>query len=182
MPTARAGRSTQRPEGVAQLLGEDLRLLPGGEVPALLDPVVVNELRIRLLRPALRSRIELVREDGDTNRDLDALDVEEGQMAAPPVRQFMPTTRAEAEGLAMEWFQRVPGGKEASRLSQGRSGLLSPLIRQELAVEDDLHSVPLLVRQAPNREAEVDRAHDPVPELLVDQFLQRRAIDLNDLV
>src|SRR5215208_897500 len=83
MPTARAGRSTQRPEGVAQLLREDLRLLPGGEVPALLDPVVVNELRIRLLRPALRSRIELVREDGDTNRDLDARDVEEGQMALP---------------------------------------------------------------------------------------------------
>ena len=52
-------------------------------MPALLDPVVVNELRIRLLRPALRSRVELVGEDGDANRDLNALDVEEGQMALP---------------------------------------------------------------------------------------------------
>jgi hypothetical protein len=34
-------------------------------------------------RPALRSRIELVREDGDANWDLDALDVEEGQLAFP---------------------------------------------------------------------------------------------------
>ena len=81
--TAKGRKSTQRPEGVAQLLREGLRLLPGGEVSALLDPVVVNELRICLLRPALRSRIELVGEDGHADRDLDALDVEEGQMALP---------------------------------------------------------------------------------------------------
>src|SRR5512132_3738714 len=43
----------------------------------------MNELRIRLLRPALRSRIELVGEDRHPNRDLDTLDVEERQMALP---------------------------------------------------------------------------------------------------
>jgi hypothetical protein len=52
-------------------------------MPTLLDPVVVKKLRIGLLRPALRSRIELVGEDGDANGDLDAFDVEEGQMTLP---------------------------------------------------------------------------------------------------
>ena len=62
---------------------EDLRLLPGGEVAAFVDLVVVDELGIRPLRPALRGRIQLVGEDGHADRDLDALGVEEGQLALP---------------------------------------------------------------------------------------------------
>src|SRR5437763_6389828 len=75
--------STERPEGVAQLAGEQLRLLPGREVAAPIDLVVVDELRIRPLRPAARRGIQLVREDRDADWDLDALDVEEGEVALP---------------------------------------------------------------------------------------------------
>src|SRR3954469_10360230 len=75
--------STQRTEGGSHLLREDLGLLPRGEVTALVDSVVVEEVRIRLLRPALRSGIELVREDGHSGWELDALDVEERQLALP---------------------------------------------------------------------------------------------------
>ena len=39
---------------------------------ALRQRVVVNELRIRLFRPAPETRIEFVREDAHGNRDLDA--------------------------------------------------------------------------------------------------------------
>lgn len=45
-------------------------------------------------------------------------------------------------------------------------------------------STPVAVRVGltANGEAEVDRAHDPVSELLVDQLLDRRTVDLDDLV
>ena len=49
-----------------------LRLFPCGEMTALRQRVVVNELRIRLFRPAPETRIEFVREDAHGNRDLDA--------------------------------------------------------------------------------------------------------------
>src|SRR3954451_15579584 len=74
---------SNRPEGRPDFFGEDLRLLPGGEVAAFVDFVEVDELWIRLLRPAPWSWIELVGEDGHADWDLDALDVEEGQMALP---------------------------------------------------------------------------------------------------
>src|SRR4051812_35376958 len=79
----RPPRLSQRPEGRPHLLGEDLGLLPGGEVAAPRDPVVVDQVGIGLLRPALRRRIELVGEDGHADRELHALDVEERQMALP---------------------------------------------------------------------------------------------------
>src|SRR5262245_58843563 len=41
----------ERPEAVAKLGGEELRLLPGGEVPALLGLVEVREVRVDLLGP-----------------------------------------------------------------------------------------------------------------------------------
>src|SRR5215510_7865650 len=73
----------QRPEARANLFREDLGLLPGSEVTALVNLVVVDELGESLLRPAARSRIELVREDGHGNGDLDALGVEEPELVFP---------------------------------------------------------------------------------------------------
>src|SRR6266480_2755004 len=49
---ARRNRSAQRSEPVAELGGVQLRLLPGGEVPTAIDLVEVDEVGIRLLRPA----------------------------------------------------------------------------------------------------------------------------------
>ena len=60
-----------------QLGGEGHRLLPGGEVAALGKPVVVDELRIGLLGPALRRLVDLVGEGADGDRDLDAPRIEE---------------------------------------------------------------------------------------------------------
>src|SRR4051812_37123434 len=51
-PTPR--RLAQRSERRPHLFGEALRLLPGQEVPALSDPVVVDEVRIGAPGPALR--------------------------------------------------------------------------------------------------------------------------------
>ena len=59
----------QRSEARAHFLGQELRLLPGGEVSALGQLVVVDQLGIRPLRPTPRGWIELVREDAHGNRD-----------------------------------------------------------------------------------------------------------------
>ena len=66
----------QRTEGGANLLGEDLGLFPRREVSTLGELVVVNELRIGLLRPAPRGWIEFVRKDAHCNRDGDAFGIE----------------------------------------------------------------------------------------------------------
>ena len=62
---------------------EELRLLPGREVTALVELVVVDELGIRLLRPAPRGLIELVGKGAHGDRDGDALRREEGELALP---------------------------------------------------------------------------------------------------
>ena len=61
--------SPNRTEGRAELFAEELRLLPGGEVAALVDFVEVDEVRIGLLGPAARRLVLLAREHGDGNRD-----------------------------------------------------------------------------------------------------------------
>src|SRR6185312_5042815 len=48
--------SAQGTERRADLAREQLRLLPGGEVPAAVDLVEVRQARIRRLRPAARGR------------------------------------------------------------------------------------------------------------------------------
>src|SRR5690349_1520022 len=73
----RRGRAAERPERRAQLGHEERRLLPRREVAALRERVVVNELRIRALRPAARRRVDLVGEGAHGDRDLDAPRVEE---------------------------------------------------------------------------------------------------------
>src|SRR4051794_802125 len=47
-------RGPQRTEGGAEFGGKECRLLPRGKVTALIELVIVNERRIRLLRPAPR--------------------------------------------------------------------------------------------------------------------------------
>src|SRR4030095_13132849 len=73
----------KRPERCAELVGEELRLLPGGEVAAPVDFVEVNEGGVALLRPAARRLILLARKDGRCNGDRDALRVEEATLVFP---------------------------------------------------------------------------------------------------
>src|SRR6266545_5657857 len=56
------------------------------------------------------------------------------------------------------------------------------LVRQELARHGDLHPVALLVGLALHGHVEVDGAHDAVAELLLDELLPGRAVDLHQLV
>src|SRR6476660_6303882 len=75
--------SPQRPERRPDLRRQGLRLLPGCDMAALVHLVVVDELGVGAFGPAQRGRIQLVREDRDADRYLDALGVEEGQLALP---------------------------------------------------------------------------------------------------
>src|SRR5262245_14378540 len=63
----------ERPEARAHLLDQELRLLPRGEVPALRQLVEVDQVRIRLLRPAPRRLVELVGEHACDDGKLHAL-------------------------------------------------------------------------------------------------------------
>src|ERR1700722_6775743 len=69
----------RRPE----FFGEQFRLLPGGEVPALVELVEVDELGERSFGPTPWGLIDLVREGAHGDRDGDALDVEEGELVLP---------------------------------------------------------------------------------------------------
>src|SRR3954454_11185749 len=73
----------QRREPCADLGGEQLRLLPGGEVVASVYFVEVDEIGIGLLGPAPRRLIQLPGEDAHGSRDGDVLDVEEAQRVLP---------------------------------------------------------------------------------------------------
>src|SRR4051812_796986 len=64
----------QRAEPFAQLGGVQLRLLPGGEVPALFELVVVDEVGVRLLGPAPRRVDDVVGEDAHGNWNGDVPD------------------------------------------------------------------------------------------------------------
>src|SRR5262249_14523074 len=73
----------QRLECRTELGREQLRLLPGCEVAALGDPVVINELRIRSLSPAPRRLIQFVRKRGNCSWDLDVFWRKEREFAFP---------------------------------------------------------------------------------------------------
>src|SRR3712207_9275926 len=55
------GQLAKRPERGSDLLGEQLRLLPGGEVASLLDLVPVDEVAEGPLPPAPRRAVDLGR-------------------------------------------------------------------------------------------------------------------------
>src|SRR5690349_22668967 len=65
-------RSTHRLERRAQLGREELRLLPRGEVTAVVDFVEVDEVAVRARGPALRRAVDLARKYryGDRDRDV----------------------------------------------------------------------------------------------------------------
>src|SRR5215831_14740244 len=64
-------RSAERPERSAELGTEQLRLLPRGEVTALVDLVEVDQVAIGAAGPCLRGPIDLAREDRDGHRERD---------------------------------------------------------------------------------------------------------------
>src|SRR4029079_16908744 len=63
--------SAERAERGAELLGEELRLLPGGEVPAPRGLVEVDDVRIGVLDPAARRAEDLAGEGGERDRQRD---------------------------------------------------------------------------------------------------------------
>src|SRR5215212_2180880 len=75
--------SAQRPERRPELLAEDLRLLPGGKVAALVDFVEVDEVGVGLLCPAAGRLILLAGKDRHGDRNGDALGVEEAALVLP---------------------------------------------------------------------------------------------------
>ena len=78
-----SSRITQRLERRSHFGGEDRRLLPGREVAAFVEPVVVNELGIGSLRPAPRGRIDLVGKGAHRDGYGDAFRGEEGAACFP---------------------------------------------------------------------------------------------------
>src|SRR5687767_8033458 len=67
----RGDNSAQFAERRSQFRGEEIRLLPGGEVAALLDLVEVSKPGINRLNPAARCREDLARKCREGNRDFD---------------------------------------------------------------------------------------------------------------
>src|SRR5258705_4343411 len=61
----------QRPECCPKLGAEELRLLPRGEVPALVDLVEVDQVGIGAPGPRLRGSIDVLRKDGDGRGERD---------------------------------------------------------------------------------------------------------------
>src|SRR5215203_710011 len=73
----------QRPERRADLVREELRLLPCREVPALLDFVEINEVGVGLFSPAARRLILLPGKDAHGYRNRDPLGVEKATLVFP---------------------------------------------------------------------------------------------------
>jgi hypothetical protein len=78
-----SARFAEWAEPGADLLCEELRLLPGRKVPAFVDLVVVDELGIRLFCPTPRGRADVVRKDAHRHRNGDLFRGEEGQLVLP---------------------------------------------------------------------------------------------------
>src|SRR5687767_6727853 len=103
-----AGSSTQGPEGGAYLAREEVRLLPGREVVALVDFVEVDEVGVGLLGPTPRRLIELARKDAHGGRDGDALGVEEIECVLPvQAARGHPGVRQPCESDVVQYL--VPG-------------------------------------------------------------------------
>ena len=73
----------QRPEAGPELGGEEPGLLPGREVAALVELVVVDELGVCPLGPAPRRLILFAREYAHGNRDGDAFGIEKAAFVLP---------------------------------------------------------------------------------------------------
>src|SRR5258705_3643409 len=75
--------SAHRPEGLAEIFGQSLRLLPSGEMRALRVTLVKDQVRIGFARPAFRRLVNLLSECADTGRKREPLWSKEGQLALP---------------------------------------------------------------------------------------------------
>ena len=123
--------SAHRLECGPQFIDENPGLLPRGEMAALGDAVVMDQLRVGPLRPAARRLILLAREDGHRDRDLDALGVEEAALILPVeprrghARVGQPVERDVVEDLVARQFagrargSPQPGGDRRRRLGIG---------------------------------------------------------------
>src|SRR5688572_30375317 len=76
-------RPPERSEGCAELRRKHVGLLQRGEVSAVRELVVMNQLRIRALRPGPGGLVELVRESADRDRDGDVFRCKERELAFP---------------------------------------------------------------------------------------------------
>src|SRR5215469_125246 len=73
-----ASVSPKRMERGAQLVAEELRLLPGGEVAAAVDLVDVGQSRVGAPRPRLGRPEGILSEDGDADGDTDLRGLHQG--------------------------------------------------------------------------------------------------------
>src|SRR5215212_8351139 len=118
---SQSGQLAKRPECGSHLLGEQLRLLPGGEVTTLVDLVEIDQVGVSLLGPAARGLILLAGKDAHGNWNGDALGVEKAtpifpiqtRRRDPRVRQ--PVKRDVVEDLLPRQFTRGARGPAQSR-------------------------------------------------------------------
>jgi hypothetical protein len=95
-------RSAQGTKRRAQLGREELRHFPGREVPAFVEPVVMDELGVSPFCPTPQSCIDLIREDAHGNRDDDVLRGKEGQLVFP-----IQTRSGTPRGKAFGWSAKI---------------------------------------------------------------------------
>src|SRR5262245_19055031 len=95
--------SAQRPETSAYFFYEELRLFPGGKVPAFGEGVEMNEIVVGSLSPTPRSLVDLFRKDAYGSRNGDVVVVEEGALVfdIEPSRRH-PLVRQPGEGELVE--------------------------------------------------------------------------------
>src|SRR3712207_870079 len=97
------GQLAKRPERGSDFLREQPRLLPGGEVAALVDLVEVDQAGVGLLGPAARGLVLLAGKDTHGDRNGDALGVEEAALVFPiETRRRDPRVRQPIESDVVE--------------------------------------------------------------------------------
>jgi hypothetical protein len=160
------GYLAKRAEPSANLLGEQLRLLPCRVVPASVHFVEIDQVGIRALRPAPGSLKQLLREHSHRGRDRHALRIEEakrvlvvetsrGDPRVPPPRQrdvvehLIPRQLTDGlsvdEGVgdvqvALGVMVRDPGGQPGGRVGVSSRGLAGQVFRSLLGQLPSEHS------------------------------------------
>src|SRR3954471_20101320 len=113
--------SAERSERGTNLSREKLRLLPRGEVAALVDLVVVDEFGIRPLGPTPRGLILLARKDSHRHRYGDPLGVEKATLVFPiQTRRGDPRVRQPIKRDVVEEFVPCQFAGGARRPVQSR--------------------------------------------------------------
>jgi hypothetical protein len=113
----------QWPECAADLRCEQLGLLPGGEVTALIDLVPVDEVAEGPLAPAPRRPVDLRREHRD--RDRESRDADGVERAAAGLRAFPVGPRRRCPGVGQRHCCIEPKGVLATARSSKASSTMS---------------------------------------------------------